>query len=281
MDADHFDQITKRITGDASRRRLLQRLAALPLGAALVALLGDETEAGRRQRRKARQRRRGNRRQRIRKRKDKGKGKGKGGDRPRGIVPTCEEVLTHAGCTVDAATKHWTCPTQAPLINARLAGCDLTGAHLVQAFLNGADLTGAKLQEANLGGAVLQGAILRDTQLFRANLHGADLLAADLTGADLKRAFLTGIVTNLNLANFTNADLGIVDFRDNESFRGNDFTGADLTFALFNRAELREAIIWSNTTCPDELNTDDLPQHTCCGHWWPTGGDVVVHGCPG
>lgn len=98
----------------------------------------------------------------------------------------------------------------ADLIQANLAGWNLSqldlshahlsGANLQNANLSGTNLTGAYLREANLSGADLTGSILKDADLTDANLQGASLYGAELFGAFLTR-------TNLNDADLTNANL--------------------------------------------------------------------------
>ena len=88
-----------------------------------------------------------------------------------------------------------------------LSYVDLTGAQLANANLAGANLRYANLTGANLAGAKLPGA----------DLTGANLAGATLTNANLSRAKLDG-------ASFTGATM---------KMGGTDFSGADLTTAVF------------------------------------------------
>ena len=92
---------------------------------------------------------------------------------------------------------------------------------------------------ANLSGADLSGAELFNAELRFANLRGAKFAYAKLSGADLTGA-------DLFFATLTGADL-----------TGADLTGADLTDAAM------EAVIWSNTTCPDGSNSDTNGLNAC------------------
>jgi hypothetical protein len=87
MDGNRFDQLTVTLTAVRPRRALLRLLTAIPLIGALVALLSQESEAGRRRRRKARHDPGGNRRRRQRRRKQKRAGKNKNRKRRRGCTP--------------------------------------------------------------------------------------------------------------------------------------------------------------------------------------------------
>lgn len=89
-----------------------------------------------------------------------------------------------------------------------LSGTDLQNAQLVDANLAGADLSkinlsGANLRRANLAGANLAGARLIRTNLAGANLTGCNLAGADFTGSNLIRANMTD--ANLDGALFTGA----------------------------------------------------------------------------
>jgi hypothetical protein len=133
---------------------------------------------------------------------------------------------THAGRFVSgtAVVTVLSAPPQAP---APGSGPDLLGANLSRADLPADFLVGASLEGANLDRADLAGAFLDAAALGGANLNDADLAGAFLNGAALRAANLHG--ADLAGANLTGADL----------------TGANLTGA-----------VWSDTTCPDESNSD-------------------------
>jgi hypothetical protein len=99
-----------------------------------------------------------------------------------------------------------------------------------------------------LSGCDLGSARLTDLRLQQANLSGANLSIADLTGTWLANADLTG--ANLLFANLTDAVLF-----------GANLTGADLEDATVTGADFT-SVIWSNTTCPDGTNSNDIPN---CG----------------
>jgi uncharacterized protein YjbI with pentapeptide repeats len=121
------------------------------------------------------------------------------------------------------------------------------------------DLSKANLEGANLTGANLTGANLSGSCLEIANLTGANFSGADLTGANLSGA-------NIKLTNFEGAKLPAAQFLyagriiDKKFLKKNSqvkddlknikyadqpthprFKGADLAFAKFNNADLREA----------------------------------------
>ena len=87
------------------------------------------------------------------------------------------------------------------------------------------------LRQADLRQALLTQAYLRAVRL-----DGVNLTASDLTGAKLTHSIISG-------ANFTDAILA----------------GADLSETT------GIGVIWSNTICPDETNSDDNGG-TCTGH---------------
>lgn len=79
--------------------------------------------------------------------------------------------------------------------------------------------------------------------------HGCDKSGADLSGVDLVNSNLVGI--NLSGANLTNALLY------GANLDGANLTGVNLTGAGMEGANVPN-IIWSNTTCQDGSNSDDL-----------------------
>ncbi len=105
-------------------------------------------------------------------------------------------------------------------------------------------------------GDKLAGKDLTNAYLSGANLNGNDLTGANLTGADFTDASLTfdgdNKTTNLTNANLTDAN----------------FTNADLTGAILAGANIT-GVIWSNTTCPDGINSDNV-SNTCANDLTPT-----------
>ena len=118
------------------------------------------------------------------------------------------------------------------------AGCAYSG---VWECPIGDDLAGKDLHGCDLRGATLS------DDLARTNLSGADLTDATLQGFLLIGANLSGAV-------LVNANLG-----------GADVTRADLSGADLTGAVLTGGVVWSNTTCPDDTNSD-ANGGTCCGH---------------
>ena len=123
--------------------------------------------------------------------------------------------------------------------DAQLAGADLASADLSHCVLTNANLSGADLSSANLDHANLAGADLRGAILINAILDGANLTGARLNGADLRNAIL-------NQATLTGADL----------------SDADLRNAILQGA-LLDQIIWRNTICPDNSNSDTNGLDAC------------------
>jgi uncharacterized protein YjbI with pentapeptide repeats len=126
-----------------------------------------------------------------------------------------------------------------------LQGIDLTNANLPKADLSyacliGAKLDGVNLQQANLHRAHLDSASLINANLTEANLEFAILGRADLSnamldGANLKRSNLVGAIAcgaSCRRAQFFYSRPGNADFSEV------DFSGADITRAIFRRAKL-------------------------------------------
>jgi uncharacterized protein YjbI with pentapeptide repeats len=137
--------------------------------------------------------------------------------------------------------------------NAQLQSCDL--ASFIDNELQGANLVGANLNNANAAGLSFAFADLTNADLRNTNISGGDLGFAKLINADLTGAELTG--ASIGLADFTNADFSRTDLV------GADFFGCNLTGAVGspNGADLAD---FSNTTCPNGVNSDDAGD-TCVG----------------
>jgi uncharacterized protein YjbI with pentapeptide repeats len=146
--------------------------------------------------------------------------------------------------------------TGANLTNADLADANLTNVHLVDVNLTNVDLTSANLSSLVSGGIsgtpsalptdwiLLDGYLIGPSaNLYGASLAGANLSSLNLTGADIAFATLNG--ADLTDTNLTNGNV-----------YGSNFTGADLLGANFTGAEFLTETIWSNTTCPDDTNSD-------------------------
>ncbi len=143
-------------------------------------------------------------------------------------VPVVPGPAAGTGLNLQGANIRNTPLDGAYLVGANIQGANLNGGELADAFLVDAILQGANLNNADLAGALLNGADLESANLHGADLNGANLTAADLTGANLTGADLTGAI----------------------------LTGADLTGANLHGADLTN-VVWSNTTCPDQTNSDD------------------------
>lgn len=191
---------------------------------------------------------------------------------------------------LDAANLTSATLTGANLTQTILAGANLAGADFSAADLSNARLQNTKMQGTNLSGATLTmaltggitgtpaalpanwqllsgagfgyligpGAFLQDENLDGANLSGADLDGADvayseLAGASLANADLAG-------ARMWNEELTGANLAD-ANLSGADLTGArlangDLDGATFTSATIWSEVLWSNTICPNGLNSN-------------------------
>jgi uncharacterized protein YjbI with pentapeptide repeats len=143
-------------------------------------------------------------------------------------------------------SRRWVRWKQRPivrLIQADLAGADLSERYLEGADLRGTNLTGATLQATYLEGAHLNRARLERAYLSRARLDGVNFSHANLKGADLSDASL--INTNLRYADLRGASL-----------KGADLTEASLTGAKLINASLREANL-RDATMPNGQKYED------------------------
>jgi hypothetical protein len=184
MDADRFDDLARQLGTSASRRRLLRRIALLPVAGAVAALITGlgESEAAHpvdrarkrkvNQRHKARQRRA---KQRNDQRQDNGKNGNDGGGQGGQGGPQCER-WHQFGCYFTNGQVY--CP----------AGTNLHG----RVFRN-CDLVGATLINVNLSDSILEGADLTHARLYTANLRFADLSYAKLVGADFTGTDVIGV----------------------------------------------------------------------------------------
>lgn len=131
------------------------------------------------------------------------------------------------------------------LSNAILLGARLTRAKLSYANLSSADLGSAYLMEANLTKANLSGAILRNAHLNDAHLNDANLTYAMLNETDLSRANLTG--ANLERTILANANLFGADFSyanlTGANLKGANLVETDLSYANLTGADLSHATI--------------------------------------
>jgi uncharacterized protein YjbI with pentapeptide repeats len=147
-------------------------------------------------------------------------------------------VATYSGYTnsagVDFPASASPSSTQNVLSCQAFAGCNMSGLDLTNADLESIDLHGANLSGSNLTDAVLTG--------------GVDLSGANLSGTNLTGAVLTGGV-DLSGANLSGANLSAADL-------GGAIVTADTNF---------NKVTWSNTTCPDDTNSNN-DGGTCVGH---------------
>ena len=121
-----------------------------------------------------------------------------------------------------------------------LARLDLSELDFKQASLAGSNLYGADLSRANLAHANLAGA-----RLDRATITSADFSHADLTDAHILRPtiFTTLDVATAEAPRFTGARL--VRIRSDGWLDRTDFSGADLTGAVFGGGASQEQTLFS------------------------------------
>jgi hypothetical protein len=128
---------------------------------------------------------------------------------------------------------------------------------------NGANLQYCNLGHMDLSGISLVGANLTGAKLLYSNLDNADLDDAVMTGANLTDATLVGATLEdgtLNAyfigVNLTDADLTGSNL-DGADLASSNLTGADLGDATMQTATGTDSITWSDTTCPDETNSNN------------------------
>ena len=126
------------------------------------------------------------------------------------------------------------------LRETNLTRLDLADLDFKHARLDGADLYGADLSRAKLTGVSLVGA-----RLDRATITSADFSGADLTDARILRPtiFTTLEVVTAEAPKFTGAKL--VRIRSDGWLDRADFSGADLTGAVFGGGASREESLFS------------------------------------
>ena len=169
-----------------------------------------------------------------------------GGDVPSYTAPTAPatsapETLT-ARDVISLLFK--TAPGEAPDLSKReLANLDLAELDFKQANLSESNLYGADLSRTNLSGANLRGA-----RLDRAKMTSANFTGADLTDARILRPtiFTTLDPVIAEAPRFTGARL--VRVRSDGWLDGTDFSGADLTGAVFGGGHAHEQTLFSPTS---------------------------------
>jgi uncharacterized protein YjbI with pentapeptide repeats len=201
---------------------------------------------------------------------------------------------TLAGVISGGITGTPTLPTGWNITDGYLCGflANLSGVDLANVNLSGADLSGVNLLVADLDGTTLIAANLSGTSLFGTNLTIANMTDANLSGATLTDA-------NVSNATFSNATLtgvtsgGITGTPDalpsgwslfngyligsGANLTAADLSGANLTDANLTNTDLFGAnlagatltgVIWSNTTCPDDTNSNS-DGDTCINNLTP------------
>lgn len=133
----------------------------------------------------------------------------------------------------------------APDSHPDLRALDLTRLDLADLDFKSANLTGADLYGADLTRARLAGSTLVGVRLDRATITSADFTGADLTEARILRPtiFTTLEVATSEAPRFTGARL--VRIRSDGWLDRADFTGADLTGAVFGGGASREETLFS------------------------------------
>jgi uncharacterized protein YjbI with pentapeptide repeats len=129
--------------------------------------------------------------------------------------------------------------TKPDLSHKDLSGLDLSDLDFKRATLDGANLYGSDLSRANLSGTSLRGA-----RLDRATLIDADFTEADLTGASILRPNIFADIQAFRPSNrLSFAKTRMANAHLNGTFDGVNFTGADLTAALFGPRDPREEVL--------------------------------------
>jgi uncharacterized protein YjbI with pentapeptide repeats len=135
------------------------------------------------------------------------------------------------------------------LFDAELPGIKITRGKLHGVYALGANLAGVNLVASDLTDGEFHGANLSNARLTLTTAKGARFSTANLHGADLAGASLQG--TNFHGANLQGADL-----------HGADLTGADLGTPPRNPAEVRTALIPTDTDSRANLKDATISIHT-------------------
>jgi uncharacterized protein YjbI with pentapeptide repeats len=167
------------------------------------------------------------------------------GPQPSAAVTTALEVLSRIPGSDDVRRLDLRGVTMTGLRSPglRLAGADLTKASFSQASIDRADLRACELEDADLTRATLAGSRLAKvhggmrTLFVGAYLNGADLSAVKLPGARFDAASMIGV--NASDASLRGADLSSAQFYDVSGKARANFSQADLTSAILDKANVQ------------------------------------------
>jgi uncharacterized protein YjbI with pentapeptide repeats len=148
------------------------------------------------------------------------------------------------------------------LVQASLAGAELSGARFVRARMACVELHHADLIASVFDGASLFQASFEGARLGRARFIDANMREADLEGAFAAEAEMRN--TNLSEADLSDADLRSVDFVNanltKATLAGADLTAADLRLVTFEMTHATPSTKWPSgfdpTTKPEILIGD-------------------------
>ena len=168
-----------------------------------------------------------------------------GGGLPSYTAPAGDTSTSRGDTTLTAGTVTARLFKATPGSPPDLRGLNLTRLDLAELDFKGADLTGSDLYGADLSRAKLGGAVLVGVRLDRATITSADFTGADLTDARILRPtiFTTLEVETAEAPRFTNAKL--IRIRSDGWLDRADFSGADLTGAVFGGGASREETLFS------------------------------------
>jgi hypothetical protein len=173
-----------------------------------------------------------------------------------GYIHSCTLNTTGAVRIIDSASQsctgaetalNWSQSSGNNGLSFTCPGCNLTyeGSRLAGKDLSSADLANALMSSIDLSGTNFSNAILAAVNLGGSNLTNANLSNVDLTGSSENNSNLSGV-------NFTNANL----------------TNAYLAGATNMDTATLTGVTWSNTICPDNVNSNDNGGD-CAGHLTP------------
>ena len=136
----------------------------------------------------------------------------------------------------------------------------LQGGSLSHTNYTGADLSGQNISKANLSVATFNNVNFQSANLSQVNGSNSSFTNDNFTSANLNKANFSN--SNLTGSNFTNAIVTQANL-SNANLTNVNFTGANLQGSNLS-GTIKTGIIWSNTTCPNNSNSNNH-NNSCVG----------------